>query len=387
MPDALKVLVDNLLAQHLLTQDEAGVFFQVSAHETNTNTDAAQPISYTPKNVLVTGGAGFIGSHFIRFMLATHPKVMIINFDKLTYAGNLDNIRDVAAQYPDRYTFIQGDIADAPTVGKLLATYPVDTIVNFAAETHVDRSILDAGDFMRTDVLGTRVLLEAVRTHKVARMVQVSTDEVYGSIPEDAFTESSPLAPNSPYAASKAGGDLLARAYHMTYKVPVVITRCSKNYGPFQHPEKLIPLFTTNLLEGKKAPLYGDGLHVRDWLFVGDHCRALNVILTRGVTGEVYNIGGGEQKTNLEITEHILTTLHLDVSRIMQVQDREGHDRRYAIDCTKLRGLGWMPLYRFADALTKTIHWYADNMWWWKKIKNPAFQAYYAQQYDKRSPI
>ncbi len=382
MQEKLIQLIDRLYSQDLLKEEEVGIFFTDQQNIPTENIQKEK--TYQPKNILVTGGAGFIGSHFIRHILATYEACTVINFDKLTYAGNLDNVRDVAAQYPDRYTFIQGDIADANAVDKALTTYDVDTIVNFAAETHVDRSILDADAFIHTDIIGTRVLLEATRTHELSRFIQVSTDEVYGSISEGAFTEESTLAPSSPYAASKAGGDLLVRAYIKTYGVPALLTRCSNNYGPFQHPEKLVPLFVTNLLESKKIPLYGDGLNVRDWLFVGDHCRAIDFILQQGSDGEIYNIGGGQEKTNKEITDRILQTLHKDEAFIEHVTDREGHDRRYAIDYTKLTQLGWKPQYQFADALVKTIHWYVDNEWWWKKVKNTVFESYYKEQYGAR---
>jgi len=331
--------------------------------------------------ILVTGGAGFIGSNFIRRLLREHPDDTVVNLDKLTYAGNLDNLRDVEAS--PRYAFVKGDICDPEAVEKAIVRLggEVDAIVNFAAETHVDRSISGPQDFIRTDVLGTQVLLEALRERAIPRYLQVSTDEVYGSIARGAFTEESPLRPSSPYSASKAGGDLLVLAYRTTYGLPVMITRSSNNYGPYQYPEKIIPLFATNALDGRPLPVYGDGLNVRDWIHVDDNCAALDLVLREGVPGEVYNVGGGNERTNLDLTRAVLELLGLGKELLRFVPDRPGHDRRYAVDCTKLRALGWQPEVAFADGLARTVEWYRDNRWWWEKIKSGEYRRYYAEQY------
>ena len=333
--------------------------------------------------ILVTGGAGFIGSNFIRYLLNHHPAYTIINIDKLTYAGNLDNLKDVEGNH--RYFFVRGDIADSECVTKIIDD-GVDAIVNFAAESHVDRSIEDAGIFLKTNVLGTQVLLEAGRRKGIKRFIQVSTDEVYGSLgPEGSFTEDSPLKPNSPYAASKTAADLLVRAYHKTFGFPGIITRCSNNYGPYQFPEKLIPLFITNALAQEPLPLYGDGLNIRDWIQVEDHCQAIDLILHQGAIGEIYNIGGGAEKTNLELTRIILKKLNRPETLIRYVKDRPGHDRRYAIDPGKLkRELGWKPLYTFERGIEETIRWYGENRWWWEKIKSGEYREYYQRMYGKR---
>jgi dTDP-glucose 4,6-dehydratase len=333
--------------------------------------------------ILVTGGAGFIGSNFIRYLLNHHPAYTIINIDKLTYAGNLDNLKDVEGNH--RYFFVRGDIADSECVTKIIDD-GVDAIVNFAAESHVDRSIEDASIFLKTNVLGTQVLLEAGRRKGIKRFIQVSTDEVYGSLgPEGSFTEDSPLKPNSPYAASKTAADLLVRAYHKTFGFPGIITRCSNNYGPYQFPEKLIPLFITNALAQEPLPLYGDGLNIRDWIQVEDHCRAIDLILHQGEIGEIYNIGGGAEKTNLELTRIILKKLNQPETLIRYVKDRPGHDRRYAIDPGKLkRELGWKPLYTFERGIEETIRWYGENRWWWEKIKSGEYREYYQRMYGKR---
>lgn len=333
--------------------------------------------------ILVTGGAGFIGSNFIRYLLNHHPAYTIINIDKLTYAGNLDNLKDVEGNH--RYFFVRGDIADSECVTRIIDD-GVDAIVNFAAESHVDRSIEDAGIFLKTNVLGTQVLLEAGRRKGIKRFIQVSTDEVYGSLgPEGSFTEDSPLKPNSPYAASKTAADLLVRAYHKTFGFPGIITRCSNNYGPYQFPEKLIPLFITNALAQEPLPLYGDGLNIRDWIQVEDHCRAIDLILHQGAIGEIYNIGGGAEKTNLELTRIILKKLNRPETLIRYVKDRPGHDRRYAIDPGKLkRELGWKPLYTFERGIEETIRWYGENRWWWEKIKSGEYREYYQRMYGKR---
>ena len=333
--------------------------------------------------VLVTGGAGFIGSNFVRHALAVHPDWQVTTLDKLTYAGRLENLHDVM-DHP-RHRFVRGDIADAPVSAPLVTRSSI--VVHFAAETHVDRSILGAGDFIRTDVYGTFVLLEAARQAPgLTRFIQISTDEVYGSVPEGASRETDELKPRNPYAASKAGADRLAYSYWATYGVPVLITRASNNYGPYQFPEKVIPLFITNALEHRSVPLYGDGLNVRDWLHVGDHCRALDTVIDGGQPGEVYNIGGGNEVPNLELTRSILRLLDRPESLIRPVADRPGHDRRYCLDTTKLRGLGWVPTVAFADGLAETVRWYAGNDWWWRPIKqaDPAFKAYYDQQYGQR---
>lgn len=317
------------------------------------------------KNLLVTGGCGFIGSNFIRHMLNQHPDIKIINLDKLTYAGNPDNLRDLADD--PAYGFVQGDICDAAVVNSVMKN--VDTVVHFAAESHVDRSISDGGAFVTTNVLGTHTLLKSALEHKIKRFIHVSTDEVYGSIMQGSFKETDILEPSSPYSASKAGSDLIALAYHTTYKLPVIVTRCTNNYGPYQFPEKLIPLFTTNLMQGKRVPVYGSGKNIRDWLYVLDHCSAIDFILQNGTDGEIYNIGGGEEKTNMEITSLILRLLEKDESMIEYVKDRPGHDFRYSLDISKLKKLGWSPSYRFEDALAATVKWYVDNRWWWEKLK------------------
>ena len=330
--------------------------------------------------VLVTGGAGFIGSNFVRYALARHQNWRVTTLDKLTYAGRLENLHDVA-DHP-RHAFVRGDIADTEVAGPLVRG--AEIVVHFAAETHVDRSIMHAGDFITTDVFGTFVLLEAARQATgLRRFVQISTDEVYGSVPEGASRETDELKPRNPYAASKAGADRLAYSYFATYQVPVVITRASNNYGPYQFPEKVIPLFVTNAVDGISVPLYGDGLQVRDWLHVADHCRAIDLLIEKGASGEVYNVGGGNQVTNLDLTRRILQLAGGSDDLVRQVPDRQGHDRRYALDTTKLRALGWAPLTPFEDGLAETVAWYRENEWWWRPIKDadPAFRAYYDSQY------
>ena len=317
--------------------------------------------------ILVTGGLGFIGSNFIRQMLEEHPGDSIVNLDKITYAGNPENLKDIAGD--PRYMFVRGDICDPEIVGSVFREHPIDAVVHFAAESHVDRSIEDASVFVRTNVLGTHVLLEAALGHGVKRFIHVSTDEVYGSIRSGSFRETDNLNPSSPYSASKAASDLLARSYYITHNLPVIVTRCTNNFGPYQYPEKLIPLFATNLLEGKKVPVYGSGKNIRDWLYVLDHCRAIDFVLQHGEPGEVYNIGGGAEKTNLEITAKILELLGKDESMIEHVPDRKGHDFRYSLDFGKLRDLGWKPAYSFDDALAATVAWYAANEWWWRPLK------------------
>ena len=317
--------------------------------------------------ILVTGGAGFIGSNFIRLLMSSHPGYKIVNVDTLTYAGNLDNLRDIDTDL--RYTFVKGDICDSNLINTILEKHEIDTIVHFAAESHVDRSIADASVFVRTNVLGTHTLLDAARRLAIRKFIHISTDEVYGSIPEGSFKETHILTPSSPYSSSKAGSDLLALSYFTTYNLPVIVTRCTNNFGPYQYPEKLIPLFVTNLIDGKKVPIYGTGKNIRDWIHVNDHCRAVDFLLHKGKTGEIYNIGGGSEKTNLEITEKILELLRKDESMIEYVTDRPGHDFRYSLDCSKLRSLGWKPGYSFEEGLQDTVTWYMQNEWWWRPLK------------------
>ncbi|MCB0880731.1 MAG: dTDP-glucose 4,6-dehydratase [Thermoleophilia bacterium] len=328
--------------------------------------------------ILVTGGCGFIGSQFVRDALERGHEV--VNVDKLTYAGNPANVADVADD--PRYTFVHADIADHGAVRP--AMEGVDAVVNMAAESHVDRSILDPAAFPMTDVVGTAVMLGAARDAGVARFLQVSTDEVYGSIPRGAFKETDPLTPSSPYSASKAGGDLQVLAYGHTYGMDVVITRGSNTFGPRQYPEKLIPLFVTNALEDQKLPVYGDGMQIRDWIHVTDHCSGIFAALENGETGEVYNVGGGHEATNLHITEQILALTGKDDRLVTHVADRPGHDRRYALDTTKLRGLGWAPKRTMDEALADTVAWYTDNREWWEPIKSGEYRAYYDTQYGNR---
>ncbi len=335
--------------------------------------------------VLVTGGAGFIGSNFIRLLRRERPGWRLVNLDKLTYAGNLENLAGV--EEGPRYRFVRGDVADREAVDRLFAEEGFDAVVHFAAESHVDRSILDPSPFLDTNVKGTQVLLEAARRHGVPRFLQVSTDEVYGSLgPDDPpFTEDSPLAPNSPYAASKAAADLLCRAYRETYGLPVMITRCGNNFGPYQFPEKLIPLFIANALEEKPLPLYGDGRNVRDWIHVEDHCAAILRVLEAGRPGEVYNVGAGNERTNLEITRAILALLGRPESLVRFVADRPGHDRRYALATGKLRTeLGWTPRYTFDEALAATVRWYVENRPWWERVRSGAYREYYDTLYGSR---
>ncbi|PIQ89383.1 MAG: dTDP-glucose 4,6-dehydratase [Candidatus Omnitrophica bacterium CG11_big_fil_rev_8_21_14_0_20_42_13] len=318
------------------------------------------------KKILITGGCGFIGSNFIRYMLDKYPDYNIINIDKLTYAGKGENLKDKEGD--SRYKFIHSDICEAPVVDKIVKG--CDIIVHFAAESHVDRSILCSDAFVRTNVFGTHVLLEAAKRHNVSRYIQISTDECYGSIKKGSFTENSPILPNSPYSASKAAADLLARSYFVTHGLPVIITRSSNNFGPWQYPEKVIPLFITNLLEGKKVPLYGDGLNVRDWIFVLDNCAGIDLVMRNGKAGEVYNIGGGSEITNLELTRLILKKMGKGEESISYVSDRAGHDRRYSLNCAKIKKLGFRPKYDFKQALDLTIDWYKNNKPWWQKLKS-----------------
>ena len=334
------------------------------------------------KNILVTGGAGFIGSNFVHYILDKYSSYNLFVFDKLTYAGNLDNLREV--QDNPRYVFVHGDIADRETVNEVVITHQIDTIVNFAAESHVDRSILSPDAFIQTDIVGTHVLLDAARDHKLERLHQVSTDEVYGSIVEGRFKEGDVFEPNSPYAASKAGAELLVRAYHETYGLNTVVTRGSNTFGPYQYPEKIAPLFITNAIDNESLPLYGDGLQVRDWLYVTDHCSGIDVALHQGVPGGVYNLGGGNERTNIEVTELILKYVDKSRDLIVSVEDRPGHDQRYALDSNLLMSLGWSPSKTFEEALQSTVKWYQDNEWWWRPIKGGEFKEYYLKQYGNR---
>lgn len=333
--------------------------------------------------ILITGGAGFIGGNFVNYMVQKYPSYQIINLDALTYAGNLENVKEVENE--PNYRFVKGDITDKNLIESLFVE-GIDAVVNFAAESHVDRSISDPGIFIKTNVQGTQVLLDAAKKYGVKKYIQISTDEVYGTLGETGyFTETTPLAPNSPYSASKAGADLLVRAYHETYGLPVNITRCSNNYGPYQFPEKLIPLMIINALNDQPLPVYGDGLNVRDWLHVEDHCSAIDLVLHRGRNGEVYNIGGNNERTNIEVVKTILRYLNKPDSLITFVEDRLGHDRRYAIDATKIRKeLGWQPKYTFEEGLKKTIDWYLENRSWWEKILSGEYQEYYQREYGQK---
>ena len=335
------------------------------------------------REVLVTGGAGFIGSNFVRYALASHPDWHVTTLDKLTYAGRRENLHDVMTH--DRHTFVHGDIVDAAVSGPLVERSNI--VVHFAAETHVDRSIMAAGEFIRTDVEGTFVLLEAARRAAgLTRFVQISTDEVYGSVATGASRETDELRPRNPYSASKAGADRLAYSYWATYDLAVIVTRASNNYGPYQFPEKVIPLFVTNAIDDIPVPLYGDGRNIRDWLHVLDHCRAIDLLIDKASNGEVYNIGGGNGVMNVDVTHRILDTLGKPRSLIKQVPDRLGHDRRYCLDTAKLRALGWSPQVSFDDGLRETVDWYRANEWWWRPIKeqDPDFKSYYQAQYETR---
>lgn len=340
------------------------------------------------KNILVTGGAGFIGCNFVRFLLLDDPGVHVTVYDKLTYAGRLENLADVEDRFGARYSFVQGDICDAPKVEETVAMFDIDTVVNFAAETHVDRSILDPDAFVRTDVFGTYVLLEAARKHGNLRFHQVSTDEVYGHVEGSHRSgEGDPLAPRSPYSASKASADLFVNAYHVTYGLPVTISRGANNVGPYQYPEKVVPLFITNALSSLPLPVYGDGQQLRDYQYVLDHCSAIQLILQEGRHGEAYNIGTGREMTNLSMVKILLDELNAPHSLIQHVEDREGHDRRYSLDLGKMLGLGWEPEYDPEEAIRATVRWYRDNESWWKPIRSGEFQEYYEQVYGNRKTL
>ena len=330
--------------------------------------------------LLVTGGSGFIGSNFVRHVLATHPDDRVVNLDKLTYAGNPANLADI--ERDPRYAFVQGDVGDAKVVREVIRG--VDAVVSFAAESHVDRSLVEPDAFLRTDVFGVFTLLEAVKELKIPRLLHISTDEVYGSVERGSSREIDPLRPSNPYSASKAGGDMLALAYWQTHRLPVLITRSSNNFGPYQYPEKVIPLFVTNALDDQPLPLYGDGKNVRDWLYVLDNCAAIDLVLRKGGEGEVYNIGGGHEVENVVLTRQILQLTGKPESLIKPVKDRPGHDRRYSLDSKKVRQLGWTPRHRFPDALATTVAWYREHETWWRPLKSGEFRAYYEKQYGHR---
>jgi dTDP-glucose 4,6-dehydratase len=339
------------------------------------------------RNILIAGGAGFIGSNFVRYMLEKHPDYRVVVYDKLTYAGNLSNLLDVDDD--PRYHFVKGDICEAPAVEAVIEEHDIDTVVNFAAETHVDRSIMDPDAFIRTDVYGTYILLEAARKFGLERYHQVSTDEVYGHVPgEHRSVESDPVAPRSPYAASKASGDLMAIAYHVTYGLPVTITRGANNIGPYQYPEKVVPLFVTNAIDDLPLPVYGDGRQRRDYQYVRDHCEALDWVLQRGAIGEVYNVGTGAEMENLAMVEILLHELGKPRSLIQHVTDRPGHDRRYCLNVDKLKALGWQPRHSHEQAIRTTVRWYVENEWWWRKIKSGEhYQEYYQRNYGQREVL
>ncbi len=330
--------------------------------------------------ILVTGGAGFIGSNFCRFLLREQGEDSVVNLDKLTYAGNLENLAEVADD--PRYSFVRGDICDEEAVAGVMRR--VDAVVNFAAETHVDRSIQHAGDFIDTDVKGLYVLLEAARERGIERFLHVSTDEVYGSIESGSFRESDALNPSSPYSASKAGGELMAKAYERTFGYRILVTRGSNTYGPYQYPEKVVALFVTNALEDIELPLYGDGMNVRDWLYVEDHCAGIDTVLRKGAPGEGYNIGGGQERTNLELTRTILRLMEKGEGLIRFVKDRPGHDRRYSIDSSKIQGLGWRARVGFEEGVARTIEWYRENEGWWRRLKDGSYREYYREMYGGR---
>ena len=333
------------------------------------------------KKYFVTGGCGFIGSNFIRYILNIDDSAIVINLDKLTYAGNLKNLSDF--KNDERYLFYHGDICDSKIVREIFQQHKPDYLINFAAESHVDRSIGKPADFIQTDIFGTFTLLEAAREFGLERFIQISTDEVYGSIEKGSFSETDALMPRNPYSASKAGADRLAYSYFTTNGLPVIITRASNNYGPYQFPEKLIPLFVTNALEEKKLPVYGDGKNIRDWLYVEDHCYAIQYIINNGEVGEIYNIGGGNELTNIEITDFILKETNKSESLKQFVQDRLGHDRRYSLDCEKLANIGWQPKHEFQEAMKFTVDWYKKNDEWWEPLKSGEYLEYYKEHYEE----
>ncbi len=335
------------------------------------------------KNIMITGGAGFIGANFVIHLLQKYPDYHILVYDKLTYAGNMDNLLEVSDE--PRFNFVKGDICDSKTVEQAVQDFNIDTIVNFAAETHVDRSILDPDAFLKTNIDGTYTLLEAARKFNLERYHQISTDEVYGDVaPGEASVETDRVAPRSPYAASKTSGDLMVMAYHTTYNLPVTITRGANNIGPFQHLEKAVPLFTTNAIDNQPLPVYGDGRQMRDYQYVGDHCAAVDLVLHKGQIGEIYNIGTGSEMENLTMIEIVLETVGRPQSLIRHVKDRPGHDRRYSLNVEKIKGLGWEPQYTLPQAVRKTAEWYLNNEWWWRKVKSGEYQDYYELQYGDR---
>ena len=334
------------------------------------------------QNLLVTGGAGFIGSNFVHYALGKYPDWRIVVFDKLNYRGNLDNLKDLAGH--PRYAFIQGDICDAAAVGAAIERHKIDTIVSFAAETHVDRSIMDPDAFIRTDVYGTFVLLEATNKYKLERLHQVSTDEVYGQVLQGSSKETDPMEPRSPYAASKASAELLTLAYFTTYHTPVTITRGANNIGPYQYPENVVPLFITNAIDDQPLPVYGDGMQVRPYQYVMDHIEGIDLVLRKGEVGQAYNIGPDVETVNLLMTKKMLALLGKPESLIKYVADRPGHDRRYSLDCAKIKSLGWRPGHTFDQALEKTVRWYVENEWWWRKLKSGEYLEYYRKWYGQR---
>jgi dTDP-glucose 4,6-dehydratase len=337
------------------------------------------------KNIMITGGAGFIGSNYVRFALEAHPNWNIIVYDKLTYAGNPDNLKDIVDKFKGRYEFVRGDIADREFVFETIKEHKIDTIVNFAADTHVDRSLMEPGSFITTDVYGTYVLLEAAKVFGIEKFLAVSTDEVYGDIAApNRSTEEDKLHGSSPYSASKAGGDLMCLAYYRSFGVPVTITRGTNNIGPFQYPEKVVPVFVTNAIDNLPLPMYGDGKQMRDYQFVLDHCEGIDVVLQKGELGEVYNIGSGVETRNIDLAHAILDLLGKPYTLIQPITDRPGHDRRYAIDNSKARAIGWTPRHTFAQAIEKTVRWYVDNEWWWRKIKTGEYLEYYKKHYGGR---
>jgi dTDP-glucose 4,6-dehydratase len=331
------------------------------------------------KRMVVTGAAGFIGSNFVRFQLERDPDIHITIFDKLTYAGNMETIKDLD---PERHRFVQGDIADSDAVREVMKD--CDSIVNFAADSHVDRSLMDGSDFVSTNVRGVHNILEAAREFGLERILHVSTDEVYGSIKDGSFSETDAMGPRNPYSASKAGGELMAMAHFETFETPVIVTRGSNTYGPWQYPEKVLPLFVTNAIDDESLPLYGDGTNVREWLYVDDHCSGINHALRNGTPGEIYNVSSGHERQNIVLTNKILDTLGKSTDLIKPVGDRQGHDFRYSIDCSKLQNLGWNAQTDWDEGVERTIRWYQDNEWWWRTIKSGEFKEYYAKQYGNR---